>query len=587
MSNNLLISKRSRIFKFSSPQPIKINPINSNHNMSLNISSKDLGNNLDKTKNNLLYDPKTKTYKSINHSYIYENKYIPAKKFELESNKKENKDIIENKNTFIIDFRYYNYKYYPVNQIVQKKKSNNEELYWFVTYDKLIKTKNILRILNYNNCNDKNKYNSINIYTESDLKITTLKIPNYELFFVKGYDRPFVKPNKNSFIFTKLYLLTKNEINKILNFINRIEDKIDIDKYLSNIKQNIYQYIDFNTNNNTNSDINYPYCYIYYLGKFMNISMLLFTNTFNYIQNYNKNNNLIYSLPSTKKLYKLIKIIIKSFPEYSPDTIINNIIKNDLYSNSIEMKNDVFKNLSLLKHSAPNKLLLNKVLRETITGIQTNSSVSVSPIPFDSIEQVKTSNIQKNSKKVQKIKQNTGELKKSIPTGYKFEFKNSFNSINNAFLNGNGQNGTNNLSTTHTILPSNSIRTYSNKNSINNNIPLITIPSELNYTKKDGLKSVTTKNIHSRKNIKLKQNVRKKINRKKLANKLRYNDDKENIDINSLLNKKKEDNNFINKLNNGIGFLKKKKIDKKNKIKNDNRNEYTTPKKRKKIKYYE
>ncbi len=561
--------------------------MNSNHNISLNISKKDLRNNIDKTKNNLLYDPKTKTNKTINHSYINENKYIPIKKFELESNKQDNKDIIENKNTFIIDFRNYNYKNYPINQIIQKKKSHDEELYWFVTYDKLIKTKNILKILNYNNYNDKNKSNSIKSYTETDLKITTLKIPNFELFFVKGYDRPFVKPNKNSFIFTKLYLLTKNEINKILNFINRIEDKIDIENYLSNIKQNIYQYIDFSTNNNTNtnSDINYPYCYIYYLGKFMNISMLLFTNTFNYIQKYDKNNSIIYSLPTTKKLYKLIKIIIKSFPEYSPDTIINNIIKNDLYSNSIEMKNDIFKNLSFLKHSAPNKLLLNKILRETITGIQTNSSISISPLSFDSIEQVKTSIIQNNNKKVHKIRQNTGELKKSIPTGYKFEYKNSFNSINNAFLN--GQNGTNNLSTTHTILPSNSIRTYSNKNSISNNIPLITIPSEINYTKKDGLKSVNTKNLHCKKNLKLKQNEKKKINRKRLSNKLRYNYDKENIDINSLLNKKKEDNNFINKLNNGIGILKKKKIDKKNKIKNDNRDEYTTPKKRKKIKYYD
>ena len=85
----------------------------------------------------------------------------------------------------------------------------------------------------------------------------------------------------------------------------------------------------------------------------------------------------------------------------------------------------------------------------------------------------------------------------------------------------------------------------------------------------------------------MKQNEKKKINRKRLSNKLRYNYDKENIDINSLWNKKKEDNNFINKLNNGIGILKKKKIDKKNKIKNDNRDEYTTPKKRKKIKYYD
>ena len=67
----------------------------------------------------------------------------------------------------------------------------------------------------------------MSIYSETSIKTKTIKIKNFELFYVEGYDKPFVKPNKNnkSFIFARLYLLTLKEINKILNFINRIEDK--------------------------------------------------------------------------------------------------------------------------------------------------------------------------------------------------------------------------------------------------------------------------------------------------------------------------------------------------------------------------
>ena len=465
MSNNKGLSSKNKIFKFSSPPHGISNSSNSNINSSFFISNKDNKDNFsitNNTKKEIFYDQR----KNTNHSFINKKKFFRAKTFQLESNKTEeckNDELNQYKSTFIRDFK--SYQNYPINTIFQKKKTDNQKLYWFVAYDKLMKTKNVIKILNYNNnISEKTKSNSMTINSELNIKTKTLKIPNFEMFFVKGYDKPFVRPKKNSYIFVNLYLLSKNEINKILNYINRIEDTIDIDIYLSRIKQNICQYIDFNNNsNNTNSDISYPYCYIYYLGKFMNISMFLFTNTFHYIKKYNINHKLIYSLPNTKKLFKLVKIITKLFPEDKPDSIINNIIKTDLYSNSIEKKNDIMKNLTILKHSAPNKLLLNKILRETITGIQTNSSISVSPLPFDSLEQLETSKkIKFQKKKNCNLKQNIVEIKKSIPFGYKFEIKNSFNSINNLFLN--GQNITNNLSTTHTILPSNSIRTYSNKN---------------------------------------------------------------------------------------------------------------------------
>ena len=478
--------------------------------------------------------------------------------------------------------------------------NDNDKLFWLATYDKLMKSKNILKILNCTNFIGEKKINSKPLYTEANLKIKTMKIPKFEIFFVKGYDKPFVRPNKdkNSFILTKLYLLTKNEINKIINFINRTDDKINIDNYAFISQKNIFQYIENKNNSdiNNNFDVNYPYCYIYYLGKFMNISIYLFTNSFNYLKTYNINNNLIYSLPSSKKVYKLIKAIIKSFPEYNPDYIINNIINFELYSNAQEKKYEIYTYLSILKYSIPNKHLLNKILRETITGIQTNSSISYNSIPIDSNEQIKTTEKILKEKKIFG-KQNSDQNKNSIPIGYKFEIKSSLNSMNNFIIN--GQIGTTNLSTNHTILPSNSIRTLSNKNSFGNNIPLLTIPYEIkNNIKRDTFRNYFTKknlflgnNLMPKKNINININIQeKKIGCKNLA-KLKNKEGKENIDINNVFNKKKngiilENKKIARQTFNNEDLNKKKKNENKKISKEEHKNEYHTPKKKKKIKYY-
>ena len=225
-----------------------------------------------------------------------------------------------------------------------------------------MKSKNINKILNINSFNYINECNSTQIYSETSIKTKLMKIANYELFYVEGYDKPFIKPNKsnNSFVFSRLYLLNQNEINIIFNFINRTLNKVNIDKYISLAIKNSFAYIDFENNSNNsnkNPDINYPYCYIYYLGQFMNISMILFTNSFNYIKinkkvnniidDDNKSLNILYSLPNSKKIYKLIKLIIKFFPEYNPEYIIDHVIKSDLYSNSKTKKNEILKYLSL------------------------------------------------------------------------------------------------------------------------------------------------------------------------------------------------------------------------------------------------
>ena len=293
--------QKKNILNFSSSQKFDSEFLSSNNKNYLISYIKN-------SKNKKINNQTSKTQKSINKPNNYDSKIIQAKTFELESNKKENiKEEKEmQKSTSKIDYRYY--KKYPIKEIlpINEFRNYNNKLYWLVTYDKLIKSKNIIKILNYSNLIGNNESNNKPIYTEESLKIKTMKIPKFELFFVKGYDKPFVKPNKNSFILAKLYLLTEKEINKILNFINRTDKKVDFDKYISITKKNIYQFIDIKSNPDIDPDINYPYCYIYYLGKFMNISMFLFTNSFNYLKTYNINNNLIYSLPSSKKLYKVL-----------------------------------------------------------------------------------------------------------------------------------------------------------------------------------------------------------------------------------------------------------------------------------------
>ena len=308
----------TNIFNFSS-QKFDSNLVSSNYSNN-DYTNKDLKQFLKNTRNKKSYIPTSKTHRAIKNSIKYEITNFRAKTFELDSDIKEldnNKASVEENNTSKIDYRHY--KYYPIKEIIPLNiQDKNQKLYWLVTYDKLIKTKNIIKILNHKKSIGKNKYNSKQIYTESSIKSKTMKIPKFELFFVKGFDKPIVRPNKNknSFILAKLYLLNKSEINKILNYINRIDDKINIDKYISMTKKNFFHFINIKKNfgNNPDIDFSYPYCYIYYLGNFMNISMYLFTNSFNYLKTYNIKNNILYSLPSSKKLYKLIKIIIKSFP---------------------------------------------------------------------------------------------------------------------------------------------------------------------------------------------------------------------------------------------------------------------------------
>ena len=140
-----------------------------------------------------------------------------------------------------------------------------------------------------------------------------------------------------------MYLLTKKEINKIINYINRNEGKIDINKYIKKVTFSDIK------------DIYYPYCHLYHVGKFMNISILIFTNILNNSpaksnQELNNNKNIrkiIYFLPSSKKLYKLIKLFMKSFPDYTADYFTDYLLKPNLYRNCDTKKSEIIKFFSL------------------------------------------------------------------------------------------------------------------------------------------------------------------------------------------------------------------------------------------------
>ena len=516
--------------------------------------------------------------------------YNEKVKVKQKENKKNSNEIklknYKEKSTSKIDYRHY--KTYPIKDILPLSMENiqkNEELFWLVTYDKLIKSKKILKILNYDLRENKKP-----IYTENNLRIKYMKIQGYEIFFVKGFNKPFVRPNQNSFILAKLYLLSIKEINKILNYINKTIDKTNIDKYInSNIiyaNNNSYEFLDIKSKIN-DEEISYPYCYIYHIGMFLNMNMILFTNTFNYInKEKNNNNKILYSLPSSKKLYKLIKILIKSFPEYSTNFFLDYLIKKKLYKDSEEKKNEILNLLSLINIKVPNKSILDKILRETINEIQIQTNSTLSKQSIESDLNSKNKNIIKNNKRI--------SFKHQI--GFKNSLKTSIT----------GQLGSiNYLSTNNTLNHYNSINTL--KNSFKNNVLTISIPNGMNNSIKEKEEKESLKNYLTTSNIKknkfsnyclinrTKGNEKyeiKKYKSKAFMNKdaSKKNDVKiNNFDINNILNKKKKEF-FVNKisskyLNNDEKTIDiKKKKDKSNKI--NNNKIYHTPKKKKKIKYY-
>ena len=321
---------------------------------------------------------------------------------------------MEQESTNKIDYRYI--KKCPIKEIISTFKNddeinnNNEQQYfWFATYDKLMKTKYLIKILNYYNNKpfDQQSNNNINL----NLKEKTLIVKDFEIYFHENSNKPFIRYAKGGTIYTKLYLLSLREISLIFSYINRIEYNIDYERLNYLQKKGEYEVVTDN-----NNGIILPYCLIYCLGKYMNINIFSFTNNIelnihldeisfdkkqrissytvlnnnndddNYFNNENVHvdnkmnntniNKFNYKLPNSKKIAKLVKIINLNFPDLSIEDIINYLIPENKYINSITKKNEI-KNIFFFKKSAQNKYILSSMVRDTIKGISIHTPKSL------------------------------------------------------------------------------------------------------------------------------------------------------------------------------------------------------------------
>ena len=383
-----------------------------------NNKNKEINNNKDNINNNDLKN---------NDKFF---NALEEKKYEKSPSKRNSRNNLpyeemEQESTNKIDYRYI--KKCPIKEMISTFKNyeenniNNEQQYfWFATYDKLMKTKHLIKILNYYNNKpfDQQSNNNINL----NLKEKTLIIKDFEIYFHENSNKPLIRYAKGGTIYTKLYLLSLKEISLIFSYINRIEYNIEYDKLNYLQKKGEYEVV----NDNTNAII-LPYCLIYCLGKYMNINIFSFSNnidlnihfdeisfdknqrisSYTVLNNNNKDNDdyfnndnihihnkmnntninkLNYKLPNSKKIAKLVKIINLNFPDFSIEDIINYLIPENKYVNSITKKNEI-KNIFFFKKSTQNKYILSSMVRDTIKGISihTPKSLISSFCPCESI----------------------------------------------------------------------------------------------------------------------------------------------------------------------------------------------------------
>ena len=509
--------------------------------------------------------------------------------------KKEKEEQNQN-STNKIDYRYV--KKRPIKEMITPYKTEinkidkDNQLFWFATYDKLMKTKYLLKIFNYYNNRPFESQHNLNY----NFKEKTLVIKDFEIYFYENSNKPFIRYNKGSTIYTKLYLLTLKQINQIFSYLNRIEYKINYDRLNYLQRKGTFELINDNTN-----EVVLPYCLIYCLGKYMNINIYAFSNNIDFniyldensfqksqrISSYtvldNENNNNIrrncllsndkrnnkmdntntninrdnFKLPNSKKIAKLIKIINLNFPDFSIDELINYLIPDNKYLNAITKINEI-KNIFFFKKSANNKFYLSSMVRDTIKGIsiQTPKSLISSFCPAESIIE---NNSYKNSDlflppnkkyvipikddyKFQTISTNEKDNNKNNPfiiyvcdNVQKINFTNDNNQINPM---NNNNNLINNNINNNNIYPQNNnnksieINTNYIDTNNNNNFNINNNATNTNNTNKQK----TNKKIIERKNNNKKPNEKIKIKPIKLHNE---------INTNTNTNNKSNNNNNI------------------------------------------
>ena len=535
---------------------------NNNSNSKCNTTKKNNKNNTNNRNN--------EASKKINSSNNKKNENSPPKK---------NQDYLISENqrsTNKIDYRYV--KKCPIKEMISNYKiednDNNlkekdNQLFWFASYGKLMKTKHLLKIFNY--YNNKPFENQTNNDYNPNFKEKTLIIKDFEIYFNENSNKPFIRYSKGGTIYTKLYLLTLREISLIFSYINRIEYKIDYDALNYLQRKGTFKIINDNSNG-----IILPYCLIYYLGKYMNINIYSFSNNIDFniyldeisfqknqrISTYtvlnNKNNHsngiknesnvfsnennhhmnntniksLNYKLPNSKKIVKLVKIINLNFPDFSIDDIINYLIPDNKYINSITKINEI-KNIFFFKRSNQNKFILSSMVRDTIKGIsiQTPKSLLSSFCPGESI-------LEASNKYSDLFQPTNKKYIFPIKDDYKFQTINTNekdNTKNNPFIiyvcdnvqkinfNDNQSNNMNNDSNINKIINStNSVKIENIKNNQN---------EKLNHIKKNN------------------DNINDIINNNSNINNIINNNNNINSNINNINNNNIINNNVINNNN--------------------------------------
>ena len=273
--------------------------------------------------------------------------------------KGENKslDLTSKKN-----FKFYSNLFKIKLDLSSHQQNNNntkEKYYWFAAYDKLIKTNKIFKIFSFYNLASKNSValGNKNLYEEfNKIKEKKIIINNYEIFFIKGMNsKPFIRPSEGKKIHVKLYLLSMKQINMIFSYINRIEYDNYFTSFDNMSEKNKYINI-FNEKNKKNINIIYPT--IFYLGSFMNTKIICFSRAISENNKINSINDLeIDLIPNSKKIAKLIKLLLTNYPEYSKEYFIDYIFS---YYKSIPNLNEIINNTITDKKNEINNLLLSQ-----------------------------------------------------------------------------------------------------------------------------------------------------------------------------------------------------------------------------------
>ena len=338
--------------------------------------SLEANNSLNSKTNILIPDSLNQTQKSnmidINTPTKIDNNLFISK------SKNNNKYEFNEEETKKIDYRYYTN--YPIKIINNNSKNNKlKKFHWLAVYDKLMKKKKIMNILNY--------YEKK--YEESDIKEKVILIKDFDIYFVPCTNKLYIKYLKNGFIFVKLYLLSIQQINVIISYLNRINYNFNENIFNSLHKKGSFQVID-------NKKSNLKYNILYCLGIYMNAYIYSFSylsNINDNIDNQNKNrtnnsnsnfntdlyiNEINQKYPDSKKVAKLIKLLIVNFPQYSIDFFICYLLSKIKFKNFNEKSKEI-KNYIYIK-KIPTFNLLKKNNDNRISKTNNNVSLKTSSL---------------------------------------------------------------------------------------------------------------------------------------------------------------------------------------------------------------